>query len=101
VKNATFKADPNPIQVCDGSGLGVTTLQYTSDGPAAVEVAVGSPNGVGGILAHAGPNGTAKTGRWVTDGMVFYLQDVSGGRSSTPENTLATVTVKVTNAGCR
>lgn len=97
---ATFKADPNPIQLCDGSGLGVTTLTFTSEGPTAVEVRVGSPNGIGGVLAHAGPNGTAKTGKWVNDGLIFYLQDASEGRTLTPDNTLATVTVKVTNLGC-
>ena len=100
VKYATFKADPNPIQVCDGSGLGVTTLTYTAEGPTAVQVRVGSPNGSGGLLAHSGPKGVSKTGKWVTNGMVFYLQDASEGRTLTPDNTLATVTVKVTNLGC-
>jgi len=99
-KTTTFKADPNPIQVCDGSGLGVTTLIYDSKGPTAVQVQVGSPNGVGGLLAHSAPKGSVKTGKWVTNGMIFYLQDASQGRTSTPENTLATVTVNVTNVGC-
>lgn len=99
-KNATFKADPNPIQVCDGSGLGVSTLTYTAEGPTAVQVRVGSPNGVGGLLAHSGPKGASKTGKWVSNGMTFYLQDASEGRTLTPDNTLATVTVKVTNVGC-
>jgi len=97
---ATLKADPNPIQVCDGSGIGVTTLEFTSEGPTAVEVRVGSPNGIGGVLVHARPTGKATTGKWVNDGLVFYLQDASEGRTPTPDNTLATVTVKVTNAGC-
>ena len=97
---ATFKADPNPIQVCDGSGLGVTTLGFTAEGVTAVEVRIGSPKGIGGVLAHGNPNGTAKTGKWVNDGLTFYLQDASEGRTPTPDNTLATVTVKVTTAGC-
>ena len=99
-KNTTFKADPNPIQVCDGSGLGITTLTYDSKGPTAVQVQVGSPNGVGGLLAHSAPKGSVKTGKWVSNGMIFYLQDASQGRTATPENTLATVTVSITNAGC-
>jgi hypothetical protein len=99
-KNTTFRADPNPIQVCDGSGLGITSLIYDSEGPTAVQVQVGSPNGVGGLLAHSGPKGSAKTGKWVSNGLTFYLQDASQGRTSTPENTLATVTVRVTNVGC-
>ncbi|PYS67055.1 MAG: hypothetical protein DMF73_20220 [Acidobacteria bacterium] len=98
-KNATITADPNPIQVCDGSGAGVTKLTWTSVGFGVVEVHVNSPNG--DLLARTGANGTATTAKWVTDGMIFYLQDVSGGKSLTPENTLATFTAKVTSAGCQ
>lgn len=97
-KNATITADPNPIKVCDGSGLGITKLNYNAKGPSFVEVRAGSPGG--GLLAQTGPVGTATTGKWVTNGMVFYLQDISGGKPATPENTVATVTVGVTTAGC-
>jgi len=97
-KNATITADPNPIQVCDGSGTGVTKLTWTSVGPAVVEMHVNSPNG--DLLARTGANGTAATAKWVTNGMIFYLQDVTGGKSLTPENTLATFTAKLTSAGC-
>src|SRR5437870_3439409 len=62
-KNATITADPNPIQVCDGSGTGITKLNWTSVGPALVEVHVNSPNG--DLLARTGANGTASTGKWV------------------------------------
>jgi hypothetical protein len=97
-KSSKITADPNPIQVCDGSDLGITNLTYTSDGPTLVEVRVGSPNG--GLLAHTGANYTATTGKWVKDGSVFYLQDVTDGKPLNAENTLATVTVKLTSAGC-
>ncbi len=97
-KNASITADPNPIQVCDGSGIGVTKLSWTSVGPAVVEMHVNSPNG--DLLARTGANGTATTAKWVTNGMIFYLQDVTGGRSLAPENTLATFTAKVTSSGC-
>jgi hypothetical protein len=97
-KNATITAEPNPIQVCDGSSLGTTKLTWTSVGPAVVEMHVNSPNG--DLLARTGANGTATTAKWVTNGMIFYLQDVTGGKSLTPENTLATLTAKVTSAGC-
>ncbi|MDQ2920665.1 MAG: hypothetical protein M3R52_03470 [Acidobacteriota bacterium] len=97
-KNTTFTADPNPIKVCDGSGLGITKLTYDTKGPTQVEVHVGSPNGA--LLAHTGPTGTATTGKWVPNGMTFYLQDVSGGNATTPDNTLATVTATVTTDGC-
>ena len=97
-KNASITADPDPIQACDGSGTGVTKLTWTSVGPAVVEMHVNSPNG--DLFARTGANGTATTAKWVTNGMIFYLQDVSGGKSLTPENTLATFTAKVTSSGC-
>ena len=32
VASGTLTANPNPIQVCDGSGLGQTTLSWTTTG---------------------------------------------------------------------
>lgn len=99
VKGASIKADPNPIRVCDGSGLGVTTLTYTFLPPVqAVYVRANSPSGAG--MAYAMTPGSSPTGKWVGDGTVFYLQDVSNGKSLTPDNTLATVTVNTTTTGC-
>jgi len=97
-KNASITADPNPIRVCDGSAVGVTRLSWTSIGPKQVEVHVGSPDGV--LFAQTAPTSSAETGKWVTNGMSFYLQDVSDGKPLTAENTLATTSVKVTNEGC-
>ena len=96
-KNA-ITADPNPIVVCDGSGVGVTRLTWTSAVSNTVEVHVNSPSG--DMLARGGPNGTAMTGKWVTYTTVFYLQDVSDGKSLTRDNTLATLALKLTSAGC-
>lgn len=95
----TITANPNPIQVCDGSGAGVSVLSWTSTGATTVEVHVGKPDG--DLLARSPPNSNATTGKWVQNGMVFYLQDASSGRSIAPENTMATVTVSVTDAGCK
>lgn len=97
-KKATITADPNPIRVCDGSGLGETKLSWTSVGPNRVEVHVSSPDGA--LFAQTAPTGTSETAKWVTEGMTFYLQDVSGGKPLTAENTLATATLKLTTAGC-
>jgi hypothetical protein len=96
--SGTISANPNPIQVCDASGLGVTKLSWDSVGPNRVEVRLSSPDGV--LFAQTVPTGTAETGKWVADGMTFYLQDVSAGKPLTAENTLATTTVKVTTTGC-
>ena len=62
-KNASITADPNPIQVCDGSGTGVTKLTWSSVGPGVVEMHVNSPSG--DLLARTGANGMATTGNWV------------------------------------
>lgn len=99
-KGASIQAAPNPIQVCDGSGLGITTLTYKFLPPVkVVDVRVGSPSG--GQLAHSSIEMSSTTGKWVNDGTIFYLQDVSDGKSLTPENTLATVTVNLTGDGCK
>ena len=91
----TIVADPNPVAVCDGSGLGITTLTWTSTA-ATVEVHVDSP--IGALFAQTGSGTYSKsTGKWVTNGSVFYLQDVSNGLSLTSANTLATVKVSLTN----
>jgi hypothetical protein len=95
----TITANPNPIQVCDRSGAGVAVLSWTSTGATTVEVHVGKPDG--DLLARSAPNGNATTGKWVRNGMVFYLQDASKGRPIASENTIATVTVSITDAGCR
>jgi hypothetical protein len=98
-KHAAIIADPNPIKVCDGSGLGVTNIRFKIEPPVGgVEVRIGSPGGP--QFASKGESAQVPTGKWVTDGMVFYLQDTTGGKSLTPENTLATVTARLTQEGC-
>jgi hypothetical protein len=42
------------------------------------------------------PSGSATTGDWVSDGMLFYLQDATDGDSSGAAKTLATIRVNVT-----
>jgi PKD repeat protein len=99
VPTGSISAAPNPIQVCDGSGLGVTTLSWSVANVSAVEVRLNAPNGT--LFVGSGSSGgQAATGKWVNNGMVFYLQNVSDGRPLTPDNTLATVTVGVTAGGC-
>jgi glucose/arabinose dehydrogenase len=92
----TISANPNPVQVCDGSGTGTTSLTWTTNNTTTVEVRIGSPTGSRFSVSATGTQ-TRATGKWVTEGMVFYLQDVS---VSTPGPTLATVTAHVTSVGC-
>ncbi len=93
-----FAAHPNPITVCDGSGLGSTTLSWTSSASTSLEVRVDSPSGK--LFAQSGAEGTAETGRWVRDGMTFFLQDASGGRALESGKTLATLTLRISDDGC-
>ena len=94
----SITANPNPIQVCDGTGLGITTLSWTSTGTSTVEVHISSPSG--SLFASSGPSGSSTTGKWVGQGTQFFLQDVSGGLPLTSANTIATVAVGLTTAGC-
>lgn len=69
---------PSSIQVCNGSGLGQTTVFWDTtkitDHP---QVHIGSATGP--LFANIGPGGSLQTGRWVTDGMKFVLIDGDTG----------------------
>ena len=90
-------ASPNPVELEDPLAerfpIGTTTLSWTSGGTTSVEVHVDSPDGP--LLHRAGPSGSAATGKWVHDGMAFYLQDISHGTPLTSAHTLDVVHVKV------
>jgi hypothetical protein len=86
----SFQASPNPMIVAPGEGYGSTTLYWSTPSAATVEIHVGAPEGP--LLAQAGSQGSARATGWVSDGLTFYLQDVSGGKALTEANTLATVT---------
>lgn len=87
---ASITANPNPISVATGQ-LGTTTLSWYAPLANVVEVHVGSPTGP--LFARYSNQGSATTGAWVTNGMTFYLQNVTDGLPLTPGNTLATVSV--------
>jgi len=93
-KTASIAANPNPIVVGAGQTLGATTLNWQATGVTQVQVRVGSPTGppMTGIFAS---NGSASTGVWVPDGMIFYLQDATGGDSLGSAKTLASVRVQL------
>lgn len=90
-----FRAEPNPIVPAAGKSTGKTTLAWKVTGPVtAVEVRVGAADGAS-ITGVVNAQGTAETGDWVQDGMVFFLQDATGGDSKGSARTLAQVTLKV------
>jgi len=68
-------ATPNPVPVCDASGLGVTDLTWGDLSPFEIHVnAVDGP--LFGISKGAG---TKATGKWVRDGTRFFLVDRASG----------------------
>ncbi|MGA2329101.1 MAG: putative nucleotide-diphospho-sugar transferase [Bryobacteraceae bacterium] len=85
-------ACPNPVLLSDESSGGVTVLSWSARSLQAVEVRVDAPDGQ--LFAHSLAGGSKQTGRWLADGMVFYLQDVSSGPGLTPDGTLASVRVR-------
>lgn len=86
-------ANPNPMPTYDYSRIGTTTLTWLSQGTEVVEVRVGAPDGP--LFSRSGPAGSATTGEWVSEGMTFYLQNVSNDLPLTATNTLATVSVQI------
>ena len=85
---------PAAIQVVRLDQAGATSLEWSSEGAEIVEVHVDAPDGP--LLSRSGPSGNAATGEWVSDGMTFFLQDVTNGLPLTSEHTLATAAVTVT-----
>ena len=86
----TLTASPNPIPVT-GAGDGTTTINWSAPSAGNIEIHIGSPNGP--LFTSDGNTGSEKTGPWVADGTTFYLQDVTGGKPLTANNTLATLVV--------
>ena len=100
--NANNTAQPGvtfwatPVVVNDNSGLGETTLSWNAPAASRIEIHVGAPNGT--LFTRQQGWGSITTGRWVADGMSFYLQDVTDGKALDASNTLAMVRVPVRSA---
>jgi hypothetical protein len=67
-------ASPNPAASCDGSGLGMTSIEWADKGP--VEIRINSADGR--VFAKANGGGSADTGKWVNDGKGFYMVGADG-----------------------
>ncbi len=87
---ATLTGSPNPFTL-DANGLGQTTLTWSAPASTSIEIRVNSATGT--LFAGGGPSGSAETGLWATNGMQFFLQDVSAGE---PGTTLTTFTAQAT-----
>ena len=88
---------PEPVDSQEHGALRSMELHWGASGASEVVVTIGTPGGA--IFSRTTANqqgpteltGGATTGPWVHDGMVFYLQDVSGGQPLSAANTLASV----------
>jgi hypothetical protein len=87
-----FMLDGNPSPGV--GGYATTTVVWSAPSATAIEIRIGSPNGQ--LFTHNSNAGSLVTGAWVTNGMTFYLQDVSPGKTATGYNaTIATVVARV------
>ena len=91
---ASLTITPNPIAVTGGAD-GTATISWNAPNASVLEVHVLSPTGP--LFARSGSRGQSVTAAWVTEGMTFYLQDVSNGQSPGPQNTLATAVAHLTH----
>ena len=77
---ASLTASPNPIALTAGSTTGMTTISWNAPGAQFIQVRVNSPTGP--LLTYDGNSGSMQTGNWVTNGMTFYLINVTNGQST-------------------
>jgi hypothetical protein len=80
-----------PFSAAPGNN-GTAVLTWSGANATAVQIRVLSPNGPA-MTGFEPASGSAITGDWVTNGMLFYLQDASTGNSAGPGKTLATLTI--------
>jgi hypothetical protein len=92
--SGTLKIEPNPVPICDKTGVGMATVKWTISGTKYAEVRVGTPSG--NLFASVKAGGVQKTGQWVGKQTVFFLQNGSDGR---PENTMARIVPDVAPGG--
>jgi len=91
-ENFPLVAAPTAALVCDGSGLGTTTLNWEYTGP--VDVYVRTGTNPAKLFASGNATGSAATGKWVKDGMFFDLYDQA------TQTLVQSVPVSTTVLGC-
>jgi hypothetical protein len=73
-----------------GGFLGSAIISWTAPNAQLIEIHIGSPSGQ--LFTLEGNHGSISTGLWVSEGLTFYLQDVTNNKPLTAANTLATAT---------
>ncbi len=91
IDTSTLVASPNPI-ILQGAPYGTTTIYWNCPSSVQyIQIRVGSPTGP--LFTTNTGTGSMRTGAWVTDGQVFFLQDITNGKAVIADNTLATLIV--------
>lgn len=75
------------------NAVGTALISWVAPNAVRVEVHVGSPTGP--LFSISGNHGWEETRAWGGEGTTSYLQDVSGGTTASPANTIATTVVHV------
>ena len=88
----SITASPNPIPV-QGGNLGQTTISWNAPNASVVEIRIGGPTGQ--LFAMQGKSGSMMTGTWVQEGTTVFLVDVSGGKTASAANVLASVVLRL------
>ena len=86
----TLTANPDPIVVDDGGTLGETTLSWSTTA-SRIEVHIDTPDGQ--LFGVGNARGTMRTGKWVKNGMTFYLQDATNPKPGSADATLGKLQV--------
>jgi len=81
-------ANPSPIKVCDGSGRGQTTMVWAA-AASSTELRIKAADGQ--LFTRGGASGSRETGKWVFDGMDFFLLDMDSGDLLQRQNVNLTV----------
>ena len=93
-RNRSPDCPPRAYRSAQWRGAGSTDLYWTVPEGMAFEIHVSAPNGP--LFSSGNKSGHARAEGWVTNGMQFFLQDVSGGKPLYAKHTLASVKVEVT-----
>ncbi|MGH9654292.1 MAG: hypothetical protein ACRD6B_12615 [Bryobacteraceae bacterium] len=91
----SLSVSPNPVYVADNSGLAQVTLYYYAPGYSDIAIYVSGPDKL--LCEGGGGSGSCTTGKWVTNGMTFYMVDATTGQYLTA--TTVTVTMATPNVG--
>jgi hypothetical protein len=82
---------PNPL--VGSSTVAQGTVSWIVPGSPTIEIHVVSPSGT--LFARTTGSGSAVTGNWLTDGLQFFMQDVTSGKALTLANTVGIATAHV------